>query len=145
MISIKNLHEQEGGNCYYCDCETKVPKYRVKKGIKMIINNPKNGSREHLIPQCEGGLGSRINIKLACSECNTLRGNMNAITWKIIASNPSLRRGYIKMKQDLKFLNKREKQRQMRAKEITEESFGIKVRHHTWAIPHLKEVFGVAA
>jgi len=71
MISIEKLHADEGGKCYYCNCDTLVPKYRIKRGLKMIINNPKNGSREHLIPESEGGLGNRINIKLACSECNT--------------------------------------------------------------------------
>jgi len=52
------------------------------------------------------------------------------------------------MKKDLKFLNKREKrliQQKRRSEEVTEEMFGITVRHHTWHVDYINEVFGVAA
>ena len=148
MITIKQLHEEEGGKCYYCNCQTVIPKYNGSGANKKIINRPDNASREHLVPQKEGGLHNRINIKLACYQCNTLRGHMHAVTWKIIASSPSSRRGYIKMRQNQKFLkrnDKREDQLARRTAEIIEETCGIIVRHHTWSKSYIKQVFGALA
>jgi len=145
MISLKNLHSEEGGKCYYCNCQTVIPKYRGKGAKKTIIKAPNNASREHLIPKDHGGLDTRINIKLACSQCNSLRGTMNAVTWKIIAISPSARRGYIKMKQNLKFIKNREHKeasKQRRALETIEKTAGIIVRHHSFAMVYFKEVFG---
>lgn len=104
MIKLKDLWKQEGKLCYYCNCETHVHNHNLKGKVKGSA-----ATREHLIPQVQGGLGRRINIKLACKDCNSSRSDMYAPDWKLIAQNSVTLQSYYKAKADKKIMVKNER------------------------------------
>jgi len=134
MISLKQLHREEGGKCYYCDCQTHVPK-------KPAQRNGTDATREHLVPQAEGGNNNRINIKLACYKCNTLRGHMYAVTFKIIAGNPVTFASYKKAKQDAKYLNRIWKRERSLLSRALRDATGIIMRNIQMPVTEFNETF----
>lgn len=142
MININKLWREEGKRCYYCNCDTHIPKKKKNGGI---IMKKDSATREHLIPKNQGGKNRRLNIKLACHQCNTLRGSMYAVDWMIIASNPVTLESYIRDKADAKLLKRHRYRERKKIQLKLEEKHGIKLRFLSLNLSDFEEIFGVAA
>lgn len=73
-ITLTKLYNRDDGMCYLCgiqcDWDDKVT---TDKGHTIVGKS--YPSIEHMIPLSKGGKHSWNNVKLACMECNTLKGD----------------------------------------------------------------------
>lgn len=73
MVKIILLSGEQNHRCCYC-------------GNSMTYHNfcspgpipPNAMTRDHVVPKSYGGCGYYENIVIACSQCNSLRGNLDA-------------------------------------------------------------------
>jgi 5-methylcytosine-specific restriction endonuclease McrA len=67
---VKALLEAQNHYCYYCHHE--MP---TNKKLQTLRNQP---TRDHVEPRCHGGRTEVDNLVMACSQCNNIRGAMDA-------------------------------------------------------------------
>lgn len=68
--------EEAGGRCHWCNQEL-----RAEQGFM------DSATIEHMIPQSKGGGNERWNLAAACHRCNTIRRDIDADTFAVIASD----------------------------------------------------------
>lgn len=90
---IVRLHAQQGGKCYFCNCDTHLLESTQNK------MTPITATIEHLIPKSKGGTNAPSNLKMSCHQCNSLRGNMHAVEWLQIAKDPQKVADFIKQRE----------------------------------------------
>lgn len=81
---IKEFHKQDG-KCYWCKSEL-VMRWDIPGHISPKIV-PHIASREHIIPESDGGCSNWPNIKIVCHECNDLRSKIPHDAFKWVTSN----------------------------------------------------------
>jgi len=87
---IMHLAEVQRDHCCYCMHRMIV--YMPQKGEAL----PRNAqTKDHFEPRCHGGPTTSENLVLACSQCNRLRGDMDAhaffnLLQKWFKQNPDL-------------------------------------------------------
>ncbi len=87
---IHKLSEPQNHRCCYCG--HRMLKHVYKNGVR----TPRNAiTRDHITPRTHGGT-NQDNLVAACSQCNGLRGDMDAIAFfnrlqRIFKRNPELR------------------------------------------------------
>lgn len=67
------LSERQNHRCCYCGCDTWHPDIIDYKTDRSKSNK---ATLEHLLPTSQGGTFSWDNLVMACSECNTARGDI---------------------------------------------------------------------
>lgn len=86
QMTIRLANEQ-GGRCAYCGFVMMLPSYRqatVTAAMPMSVTGARRARRErmatrdHIIPQCDGGSDRWDNLVAACQWCNRYRANQPA-------------------------------------------------------------------
>ena len=77
-ITLEKLYERDNGICYLCGRVCDWKDYEIKQGAFVVGRS--YPSIEHVTALCNGGLHTWDNVKLACFECNSVKGR------KILAS-----------------------------------------------------------
>ncbi|MFT5849783.1 MAG: hypothetical protein ACI9H6_000602 [Patiriisocius sp.] len=73
MSYILRISKEQNNLCYYCE----HPMFRYRKQPL-----PSDAlTKDHFIPRSEGGETSSENMVAACSQCNNLRGDIDAETF----------------------------------------------------------------
>ena len=71
-ITLEKLFKRDGGMCYLCGRECDWSDGEYIDGI--FVAGDCYPSIDHVVPVSKGGTHTWKNIKLACRECNTLKG-----------------------------------------------------------------------
>lgn len=86
QMTIRLANEQ-GGRCAYCGFVMLLPAYRqaaVRAAVPMSLiglrraRHERMATRDHIIPQCDGGSDRWENLVAACQWCNRYRANQPA-------------------------------------------------------------------
>lgn len=72
-ISLREVYERDKGRCYICGRKTDWNDYYFVNGWR--ANGPRYPTREHVVAIHNGGTHTRDNVRLACFECNTKKGD----------------------------------------------------------------------
>ncbi len=56
---IRQLIQQHGGRCVYCTDQ-----------VNLVHDDPKQATRDHIVPTSKGGSELMSNLQLACRTCN---------------------------------------------------------------------------
>lgn len=72
-ISLKDLFERDGGECYLCHGSCSWSDYIQKDGV--FIAGKNYPSIDHVIPLARGGAHSWDNVRLAHFYCNSIKGD----------------------------------------------------------------------
>lgn len=67
-----------GKRCFWCDRKVTYAKEDVWR-VGRRVTAPDTATREHLWPRRLGGENSKLNVVVACRQCNQARGNL--IIW----------------------------------------------------------------
>lgn len=59
----KALLNRSGGRCENCGDE-----------LNLIHGDPKQATRDHIVPRCEGGSDQMSNLQILCRVCNVAKG-----------------------------------------------------------------------
>lgn len=73
-ITLEKLYERDKGKCYLCGCVCDWNDYIIRSDNTFIALG-KYPSIEHVKPLSKGGLHSWKNIRLACRDCNSKKGD----------------------------------------------------------------------
>ncbi len=60
---IKQLIRKYGGKCVLCG-----------EQVNLVHDDPRQATRDHIIPLSKGGRDTFDNLQLACSQCNQAKG-----------------------------------------------------------------------
>lgn len=61
------------GHCYYCERKLNPP---IGPSNKSNLDPHLARTMDHVIPRCKGGSNKRQNLKVSCSQCNTMKDDM---------------------------------------------------------------------
>jgi 5-methylcytosine-specific restriction endonuclease McrA len=67
-IIAYQIYDRDGWVCYYCGVATPIRLIGSNHGCEPTL--------DHLIPVSKGGSHTADNLRLACRDCNTLKGSM---------------------------------------------------------------------
>jgi HNH endonuclease len=100
MVAIIDLSEPQNHRCCYCGHRM----IRCKPAPGEVV--PRNAAtRDHVEPRSYGGVTSWWNLVAACSQCNSLRGQIEAVAFynlmqKWFKRDPSLRTRWYELSKD---------------------------------------------
>lgn len=81
----------QDGKCHYCDRETVLPKQGMTNTGKSLA------TLDHIITQSDGGTDHLTNMVVACSACNSNRGNMPYEQFYTLMKTPGGWEGHMKV------------------------------------------------
>lgn len=78
-------YHQQGGYCFFCH-----NKCYLQSDNPQGMSNKRFATADHVIPTSAGGTDHLSNIVMACSACNSLRGNMKFSKFIFLRRDPQL-------------------------------------------------------
>lgn len=101
--------EEEVIQCSCCGAIPSYATYSTRNGIRMFVSEKNYMTLDHHIPKSKGGLSTKDNLKVMCSDCNNKKADILELTntkevFEISHVFEQLRKKYKRYTEDLRSL-----------------------------------------